>query len=128
MTHIGKKIDELNSALLLQVSIISRALTLVTRSRSWSFIERPGLLLVAAFIAAQLDSIFIFHFELILTTFLCMIPIPYPNFGTCKKQASTLIDVYAHRGFARIQGLEQPAPKQGSKQGHNTMNFVCSIN
>jgi len=45
---------ELNSALYLQVSIISQALIFVTRSRSWSFLERPGLLLVGAFIAAQL--------------------------------------------------------------------------
>ncbi|PKA65512.1 Plasma membrane ATPase 4 [Apostasia shenzhenica] len=37
-----------------RVSIISQALIFVTRSRSWSFVERPGLLLVAAFLAAQL--------------------------------------------------------------------------
>lgn len=52
--HIGKNMEELNSALYLQVSIISQALIFVTRSRSWSFVERPGLLLLAAFIAAQL--------------------------------------------------------------------------
>lgn len=46
--------EELSSALYLQVSIISQALIFVTRSRSWSFVERPGILLVAAFIAAQL--------------------------------------------------------------------------
>ncbi|XP_072991885.1 plasma membrane ATPase 4-like isoform X2 [Typha latifolia] len=46
--------DELTAALYLQVSIISQALIFVTRSRSWSFVERPGLLLVTAFIAAQL--------------------------------------------------------------------------
>ncbi|XP_022883713.1 ATPase 9, plasma membrane-type-like [Olea europaea var. sylvestris] len=45
---------ELNSALYLQVSIVSQALIFVTRSRSWSFMERPGLLLVAAFFIAQL--------------------------------------------------------------------------
>ncbi|CAI9754138.1 unnamed protein product [Fraxinus pennsylvanica] len=45
---------ELNSALYLQVSIVSQALIFVTRSRSWSFVERPGLLLVAAFFIAQL--------------------------------------------------------------------------
>ncbi|PSS13923.1 ATPase [Actinidia chinensis var. chinensis] len=45
---------ELTAALYLQVSIVSQALIFVTRSRSWSFIERPGLLLVSAFIAAQL--------------------------------------------------------------------------
>ncbi|XP_057969130.1 ATPase 8, plasma membrane-type [Malania oleifera] len=46
--------DELTAALYLQVSIVSQALIFVTRSRSWSFVERPGLLLVGAFIAAQL--------------------------------------------------------------------------
>ncbi|KAI3426541.1 uncharacterized protein J3R85_009898 [Psidium guajava] len=46
--------DELTAALYLQVSIISQALIFVTRSRSWSFVERPGLLLVGAFFAAQL--------------------------------------------------------------------------
>ena len=46
--------DELTAALYLQVSIISQALIFVTRSRSWSFIERPGFLLVFAFLAAQL--------------------------------------------------------------------------
>ncbi|KAK9698400.1 hypothetical protein RND81_08G101500 [Saponaria officinalis] len=47
-------IKKLASAVYLQVSIISQALIFVTRSRSWSFVERPGLLLVAAFIVAQL--------------------------------------------------------------------------
>ncbi|KAF6158001.1 hypothetical protein GIB67_008130 [Kingdonia uniflora] len=46
--------EELTAALYLQVSIVSQALIFVTRSRSWSFVERPGLLLVAAFLAAQL--------------------------------------------------------------------------
>ncbi|CAK9136602.1 unnamed protein product [Ilex paraguariensis] len=46
--------DELTAALYLQVSIVSQALIFVTRSRSWSFVERPGFLLVSAFIAAQL--------------------------------------------------------------------------
>ncbi|KAK6153767.1 hypothetical protein DH2020_013406 [Rehmannia glutinosa] len=45
---------ELNSAIYLQVSIVSQALIFVTRSRSWSYIEQPGLLLVAAFLIAQL--------------------------------------------------------------------------
>ncbi|KAG6683325.1 hypothetical protein I3842_12G006800 [Carya illinoinensis] len=52
--HIGKSLEELNSAIYLQVSIISQALIFVTRSRSWSFVECPGLLLVTAFIAAQM--------------------------------------------------------------------------
>ncbi|KAK4489168.1 hypothetical protein RD792_004962 [Penstemon davidsonii] len=46
--------DKLASAVYLQVSTISQALIFVTRSRGWSFTERPGLLLVAAFIVAQL--------------------------------------------------------------------------
>ncbi|EEF46783.1 H(\+)-transporting atpase plant/fungi plasma membrane type, putative [Ricinus communis] len=45
---------EMMAALYLQVSIVSQALIFVTRSRSWSFVERPGLLLIGAFIAAQL--------------------------------------------------------------------------
>ncbi|KAK4756173.1 hypothetical protein SAY87_006300 [Trapa incisa] len=46
--------EEMMAALYLQVSIVSQALIFVTRSRSWSFLERPGLLLVSAFILAQL--------------------------------------------------------------------------
>ncbi|KAK6153371.1 hypothetical protein DH2020_013010 [Rehmannia glutinosa] len=45
---------KLASAIYLQVSTISQALIFVTRSRSWSYVERPGLLLVAAFLVAQL--------------------------------------------------------------------------
>uniref|UniRef100_A0ACD5ZA50 Uncharacterized protein n=1 Tax=Avena sativa TaxID=4498 RepID=A0ACD5ZA50_AVESA len=45
---------EMMAALYLQVSIISQALIFVTRSRSWSFMERPGALLVIAFFLAQL--------------------------------------------------------------------------
>jgi H+-transporting ATPase len=45
---------EMMSALYLQVSIVSQALIFVTRSRSWSFVERPGFLLVTAFLLAQL--------------------------------------------------------------------------
>ncbi|PKU64560.1 plasma membrane ATPase 4 isoform X1 [Dendrobium catenatum] len=51
---IKDKADELTAALYLQVSIISQALIFVTRSRSWSFVERPGMLLVTAFLAAQM--------------------------------------------------------------------------
>ncbi|BBN06181.1 H+-transporting ATPase [Marchantia polymorpha subsp. ruderalis] len=46
--------EEMTAAVYLQVSIISQALIFVTRSRSWSFIERPGLLLFGAFWIAQL--------------------------------------------------------------------------
>ncbi|TKY48903.1 Plasma membrane ATPase [Spatholobus suberectus] len=46
--------DELTAVVYLQVSIVSQALIFVTRSRIWSFVERPGLLLVTARIIAQL--------------------------------------------------------------------------
>ncbi|TVU45645.1 hypothetical protein EJB05_05136, partial [Eragrostis curvula] len=46
--------QKLASAIYLQVSTISQALIFVTRSRSWSFMERPGFLLVFAFLVAQL--------------------------------------------------------------------------
>ncbi|XP_068653639.1 plasma membrane ATPase-like [Aristolochia californica] len=45
---------EMMAALYLQVSIVSQALIFVTRSRSWSFVELPGLLLMSAFLVAQL--------------------------------------------------------------------------
>lgn len=52
---VAKKLKEhLASAVYLQVSTISQALIFVTRSRGFSFTERPGLLLVTAFIIAQL--------------------------------------------------------------------------
>jgi H+-transporting ATPase len=38
----------------LQISIISQALIFVTRSRGLSFLERPGALLICAFVVAQL--------------------------------------------------------------------------
>ncbi|KAK1366800.1 Plasma membrane ATPase [Heracleum sosnowskyi] len=46
--------EEMMAALYLQVSIVSQALIFVTRSRSWSFVERPGFLLLGAFLVAQL--------------------------------------------------------------------------
>ncbi|KAF3338923.1 plasma membrane ATPase 4-like protein [Carex littledalei] len=51
---INNNNDELMSAVYLQVSIISQALIFVTRSRSFSYFERPGFLLVFAFLVAQL--------------------------------------------------------------------------
>lgn len=51
---------ELTAALYLQVSIVSQALIFVTRSRSWSYTERPGLLLLTAFFIAQLVSFYMF--------------------------------------------------------------------
>ncbi|RWW46335.1 hypothetical protein BHE74_00047740 [Ensete ventricosum] len=76
--------DEMMSALYLQVSIVSQALIFVTRSRGWCFIERPGLLLVTAFIIAQLVSSFFFCFLFLV---------------------ATLLAVYANWGFARIKGI-----------------------
>ncbi|KAG8375333.1 hypothetical protein BUALT_Bualt10G0089300 [Buddleja alternifolia] len=46
--------QEIMAALYLQVSIVSQALIFVTRSRSWSFAERPGMFLLGAFFIAQL--------------------------------------------------------------------------
>jgi len=48
--------EEMMSALYLQVSIISQAPIFVTRSRSWCITERPGLMLGAAFVIAQIVS------------------------------------------------------------------------
>ncbi|GKV50368.1 hypothetical protein SLEP1_g57075 [Rubroshorea leprosula] len=46
--------QKIMAALYLQVSIVSQGLIFVTRSPSFSYVERPGLLLVIAFIVAQL--------------------------------------------------------------------------
>ncbi|GLU01150.1 hypothetical protein SLE2022_184740 [Rubroshorea leprosula] len=46
--------EEMTVAVYLQVSIVSQALIFVTRSRSWSYVERPGRLLISAFIVTQL--------------------------------------------------------------------------
>lgn len=54
MRSLRKNPEEMMAALYLQVSIISQALIFVTRSRSWSYVERPGLLLLGAFMIAQL--------------------------------------------------------------------------
>lgn len=66
-----KDVDDyrkLAAAVYLQVSTISQALIFVTRARSWSFVERPGLLLVAAFVIAQLVSeVFAFCLHLLIT-------------------------------------------------------------
>ncbi|KAF6174973.1 hypothetical protein GIB67_026461 [Kingdonia uniflora] len=58
-THFGVRSlssnsEEISSAIYLQISIISQALIFVTRSQSWSFMERPGALLMMAFVVAQL--------------------------------------------------------------------------
>ncbi|XP_078433722.1 plasma membrane ATPase-like isoform X2 [Wolffia australiana] len=54
-----KRNHERMAALYLQVSIISQALIFITRSRGLFFIERPGFLLMTAFILAQLVATFI---------------------------------------------------------------------
>jgi H+-transporting ATPase len=51
---IGWSNSQMTAAVYLQVSIISQALIFVTRSRSWSYVERPGSLLLCAFVLAQL--------------------------------------------------------------------------
>ncbi|KAK1274335.1 ATPase 10, plasma membrane-type [Acorus gramineus] len=51
---ISNSTEEISSAMYLQVSIISQALIFVTRSQSWSFMERPGTLLMCAFVIAQM--------------------------------------------------------------------------
>jgi len=55
---ISSNTEEVSSAVYLQVSIISQALIFVTRSQSWSFLERPGILLMCAFVVAQLVSLY----------------------------------------------------------------------
>ncbi|KAL9261719.1 ATPase 10, plasma membrane-type-like protein, partial [Drosera capensis] len=54
VSSISDSSEQISSALYLQVSIISQALIFVTRSYSWSFTERPGVLLMCAFVVAQL--------------------------------------------------------------------------
>ncbi|CAM0871308.1 unnamed protein product [Alopecurus aequalis] len=51
---VARNTEKMASAVYLQVSTISQALIFVTRSRGWSFLERPGLLLMCAFVVAQL--------------------------------------------------------------------------
>lgn len=95
------------AALYLQVSIISQALIFVTRSRSWSYVERPGLLLLGAFMIAQLVSI---HFSLpILILKPCKWCAVCNYEGKiillCNWQIATFLAVYANWGFARIKGM-----------------------
>ena len=90
---------KLASAIYLQVSTISQALIFVTRSRGWSYVERPGLLLVAAFVVAQLVSYLIIYS--IAVIFHC---IKFGD-GFCCVQIATLIAVYANWSFAAIEGI-----------------------
>lgn len=54
LSSLSSNSEEVSSAVYLQVSIISQALIFVTRSQGWSFLERPGTLLMCAFVVAQL--------------------------------------------------------------------------
>ncbi|XP_057548949.1 plasma membrane ATPase 4-like isoform X3 [Amaranthus tricolor] len=54
VSSLSGNTQKISSAVYLQVSIISQALIFVTRSQYWSFLERPGVLLISAFIVAQL--------------------------------------------------------------------------
>lgn len=54
LKSLSSDTEKVSSAVYLQVSIISQALIFVTRSQSWSFLERPGTLLMCAFVVAQL--------------------------------------------------------------------------
>ncbi|ESW11044.1 hypothetical protein PHAVU_009G260800 [Phaseolus vulgaris] len=54
VTSLASDSEKVSSAVYLQVSIISQALIFVTRSFGWSFLERPGVLLMCAFVIAQL--------------------------------------------------------------------------
>lgn len=90
------------AALYLQVSIVSQALIFVTRSRSWSFVERPGFLLLTAFMIAQLVNYIISPFSNLnqptFFTFFLPLKLEFPL------QVATLIAVYANWSFARIHG------------------------
>lgn len=92
---------KLASAIYLQVSTISQALIFVTRSRSWSFVERPGWLLVVAFAVAQLvqNSSYTSIYLFILTNNKCI------KLLFCLYQIATLIAVYANWAFAAVEGI-----------------------
>jgi H+-transporting ATPase len=62
--QINDRNEMIASAVYLQVSTISQALIFVTRSRGWSFMERPGFLLLTAFAIAQLVQKFNLFFVL----------------------------------------------------------------
>lgn len=91
---------KLASAIYLQVSTISQALIFVTRSRSWSYVERPGMLLVLAFIIAQLVSR-LFSVSILLMS---IVSIELILDVSCE-QIATLIAVYANWSFAAIEGI-----------------------
>lgn len=49
----------LNSIIYLQVSTISQALIFITRSHRFFFLERPSMILIGAFLLAQLIATFL---------------------------------------------------------------------
>ncbi|KAL0377506.1 UNVERIFIED_CONTAM: Plasma membrane ATPase 1 [Sesamum radiatum] len=93
---------KLASAIYLQVSIISQALIFVTRSRSWSFVERPGLLLVGAFLIAQLIAF-----------------TRKKDFG---KEARELKWAQAQR---TLHGLHPPQAQFGERNNYNELNQIA---
>eukprot|EP00850_Spirogloea_muscicola_P012656 SM000082S22898 [mRNA] locus=s82:426678:433492:- [translate_table: standard] len=82
--RLAKTNHQLNSVLYLQVSIVSQALIFITRSQKWFFMERPGLLLIGAFVVAQLLT---------------------KGHIVDMVQIATLITVYANWDFANIEGV-----------------------
>ncbi|KAJ7535143.1 hypothetical protein O6H91_12G020200 [Diphasiastrum complanatum] len=57
--RIAHNKNQETAAIYLQVSTVSQALIFVTRSQTWSFMERPGMMLICAFVIAQMVATFI---------------------------------------------------------------------
>ena len=57
--HSGWNHPMLNSIIYLQVSTISQALIFITRSHRFFFLERPSIMLIGAFLLAQLIATFL---------------------------------------------------------------------
>jgi H+-transporting ATPase len=96
------------------VSIVSQALIFVTRSRSWSYVERPGIYLLIAFVLAQLVScleLFVpgfFFLCVCVCVCVCVHIIEVQPNDQCfwfTIKIATIIAVYANWGFARIHGI-----------------------
>ncbi|XP_056696464.1 ATPase 8, plasma membrane-type isoform X2 [Spinacia oleracea] len=54
VSSLSGNTEKTSSAIYMQVTNISRTLIFITRTLSWSFLERPGALLMSAFVVAQL--------------------------------------------------------------------------
>lgn len=106
------------AALYLQVSIVSQALIFVTRSRGWSFLERPGLLLVSAFVIAQLVSEALFPHNRLKS----MSIVPQIIFVKQKLIFSMLYECYS---FAKIT-LHAYSISSGISTGIAKMNYRTS--